>query len=152
VVAGSTSAAITQLIEQVKAPGTGTSTGMAGITTVQVTDTNGVPSNISYYPLATIPIFVSVTVQTLSGWVPSTATAIQTSLVNFVNSLGIGGDVYYDWLFGPASLYGSPLQFTFKITALTVGLSASPSGTTDLSIAFNQAATTVAANIVVTVI
>lgn len=152
VVSGATNTAIAQIIEATKAPGTSTSEGMSGITTVTVEDPSGVPVNINFFVLGGVAVYVSVTVQPLNGWAASTSTAIQAALVAFINALAIGQDVYRTALYGPASLYGTGLEGTFVVTALTLGLAPAPSGTADITINFNQAANTAAADVIVTVL
>lgn len=152
VVQGGVSTAIAQTIEQTKAPGTGTGNGMPGITTVGIFDPSGVPVNISFYQLAAVNIYVSLSITPLQGWVSSTGAVIIAAIVAFINSLGIGDTVYYNWLFGPASLYGSGLEFTFKISALTIGIAPAPVGVADIPVAFNAAASTSTPNVVLTVL
>lgn len=153
VVAGSASTtSIAQTIEKAKSPGTSTSEGMAGLTTVIVDDPSGVPIAINFFELSSVGIYVSATIKRLAGWQDSTTALIQAAIVNFINNLGIGDDVYYNWMFGPACLYGSGLEFTFQITALTIGTAPAPVGTSDITINFNQAATTIAADVVLTVV
>lgn len=152
VVQGGDSTAIAQTIEQTKAPGTGTGNGMPGITTIGIFDPSGVPVNISFYELALTGIYVSLSITPLQGYVSSTGDAIVAAIVAFINSLGIGDTVYYNWLFGPASLYGSGLEFTFKISALTIGLAPAPVGVADIPVAFNAAAATSTPNVVLTVL
>lgn len=147
-----TNAAVAKLIEQTKSPGTSTSEGMSGITTIQVQDPSGVPVNINFYILSQLSVYVSVSVQPLTGWVDSTTEAIQQAIVNYINDLAIGEDVYRISLFGPASLYGTNLMGTFTVTALTLGFLPPPTGTVNLSIAFNQAAVSATPKVVVTVL
>ena len=151
VVQGGVSTVIAQAIEATKAPGTGTGEGMAGITPVLVTDPAGVPIIINYYNLLGTTIYVSVTIHALSGYVATTGTALVNAIVSFINALAIGEDVYYNWLFGPASLYGSGLEFTYTITSITVGTAPAPVGTSDIVVPFNSAAVTDAAKVILTV-
>lgn len=147
VVLGGDSTAVATVIEQTKNPGTGT----YGTTSVIVLDPAGVPIDISFFELAEVPIYVSVTIQALPGYVGTTQDTLSQAIVDFINSLAIGEDVFYSWLYGPAGLYGSPLNLTYKITALTIGLAPGPVGIADLLIAFNAAAACSLANVVVTV-
>jgi hypothetical protein len=152
VVEGGDETAIAQLIEQTKGPGCSTCEGMAGITTVLVYDTKGVPININFFNLGSVQVYVSLTVKPLNGWLASTTTAISVAIIAYLNALAIGSTVCYTSLFGPASLYGSSLNGTFEVTALTLGFTPTPLGTTDLVVNFNQAAASVAGNVVVTVL
>jgi uncharacterized phage protein gp47/JayE len=145
VVQGGTTTAIATAIESKKSPGTGT----YGSTSITVNDPAGVPITINFYQLATTSIYVSLTIKGLTGYVSSTGTALIAALVAFINGLAIGQKVYYNWLLGIAETLG-PLSETFVITAFTIGTAPSPVGTSDIAIAFNAAAITVTANIVLT--
>lgn len=147
VVLGGDATAIAEAIAAKKTPGTGTN----GTTSIVVVDSNGVPNTIKFYILTLVPIFVVVNVTSLTGWVSSTAAAIQAAIAAFIGSLAIGSDVLYDWIFGPATLYGSGLEFTFKVTGLTIGLSFISQGTSDIDILFNQAASCIVADVQVNV-
>jgi uncharacterized phage protein gp47/JayE len=147
VVLGGDVTAVAQVIEQRKSPGTGT----YGTTSVVVTDPAGVPIQINFFELALTTVYVNVSIQALPGYVDSTGVALRQAITDFINGLAIGQDLYYDWLFGPAALYGSGLEFTYRITDITVGTAPSPTGRGDIAIAFNAAANTVIANVGLTV-
>jgi len=147
VVQGGDTTAVATTIESKKSPGTGT----YGTTNITVTDPAGVPITITFFELANVNIYVSVNIHALTGYVATTGTALVNAIVAFINSLAIGQELYYDWIFGPATLYGNPLGTTYKILSITIGLSPSPVGTADIPIAFNQAAACTAGNVVLTV-
>lgn len=147
VVQGGDTTAIATTIEEKKSPGTGT----YGTTNITITDPAGLPITINFFELANVSIYVALTIHPLTGYVASTGTALLAAIVNFINGLAIGQDLFYDWSFGPATLYGSPLGLTYKITSLFIGLSPSPIATADLPIAFNAAANCATGNIVFTV-
>jgi len=148
VVAGGAATDIAAVIEKTKSLGTGT----FGSTSVIVIDPVGLPITINYYVLVQAPIFVSLTIKTLTGYVSSTATAIQNAIVDFINSLSIGQAVRINWVNAAAQMISNPaLGETFEVIALTQGFSALPTGTTDLIIPFNQEAICVAGNILLTV-
>lgn len=148
VVAGGDATAIATVIEKTKSLGTGT----FGSTSIVVIDPVGLPITINYFVLAQVNIFVSLTIKALDGYVSSTALVIQNAIVSFINSLTIGQDVRISWVNAAAQMINNPaLGETFEITALTQGFSASPVGTVDLLIPFNQQAISVVANIVITV-
>ena len=147
VVKGGDSTDVATTIERKKSPGTGT----YGTTAVTVEDPAGLPITIKFFELADVDIYVSVTIHPLDGYVASTGTALVNAIVDFINNLAIGQDLYYDWLFGPATLYGNPLGLTYRILAMTVGLTPSPVGTGDISVAFNEAAASDASKVLLTV-
>lgn len=146
VVLGGDAQTVAATIEATKSPGTGT----FGTTTEIVIDPAGVPISISFFELTEVNIFVAVTIQPLEGYVASTGDALIAAIVDFINGLPIGEEVFYNWIFGPAGLFGSPLNTTYRVTALAIGLTAAPTGTADLPIAFNAAAVCATANVTLT--
>lgn len=111
----------------------------------------GIPTTINYFVLANPQIYFSVKVIPLNQFVNTTLTAIETALIDFINSSDIGYDVYYEQCVAVAGLIGTPLGKTFILSFLYLSLSPIV-GTpiSDLAIAFNAAAITSAANIAVT--
>jgi uncharacterized phage protein gp47/JayE len=148
VVEGGDSTAVAQAIEAKKSPGTGT----YGTTTVTVLDPAGVPVPINFFELTETQIYVKLTIQPLMGYVSSTGDALIKALVDFINGLDIGEDVFYSWMYGPANLYGEAVGLTYNVTLLEIGFSAGATGTADLPIAFNAAAITVTGNVALTVL
>ncbi len=146
VVQGGSSADIGAAISR-KPPGAQT----YGTTPVVVYDTYGLPTTINYFQLASVQIYFAVTIKALPGYVSTTGAALVAALVDFVNSLEIGEDVYAAQTQAAASLIGSAIGQTFYITSFTLGLSAAPVGTANLVIAFNEAAACSAANVGLTV-
>lgn len=136
---------VAQVIEEKKSPGTGT----YGTTSVIVDDPVDLPITINFFELSLTPIYVIVTIQPLANYVSSTAAVIQAAIVAFINALSIGGDVFFNSMFGPATLYGNPLASTFKVTSIAIGTAPSPSGISDIDIAFNAAASCSVANVTV---
>lgn len=154
VVQGGDSVAVAQTIETTKNPGTGT----YGTTSEIVDDPAGVPIQINFFELVNVAIYVSLTITPLEGYVSATGDQLIAAIVAFINALPIGQEVYYSWIYGPAQLYGVPalpggipLQETYVITALTIGTAPSPVGTSNIPIPFNEAASCVAGNVVLTV-
>jgi len=148
VVAGGDALAIATVIEETKSLGTGT----YGTTSVVVIDPVGLPITINYFVLVQVPIFVSLTIKALTGYVSSTGLAIQNAIASFINSLTIGQAVRINWVNAAAQMISNPtLGETFEVTVLTQGFSASPVGTVDLAIPFNQEAISSIANILLTV-
>lgn len=147
VVQGGNITQIAQAIEATKSPGTGTN----GATTILVTDPIGVPISISFDVLQFVNIFVSITIKAGAGYQAATGTALVAAVVAFIQNLAIGSPVFYDQIVGVASMVATPgLAATFHITALTQGVVPNPSQTADIPIPFNQAATTVTAQVVLT--
>jgi len=175
VVEGGNITTIAQTIEAVKSEGTGT----YGSTSVTVLDPIGVPVVINFYALAETPIYASVTLTALTGYVSTTGTYIQEALALYIAGLGIGVNCYLGRLWGPANLSGTAaiaavsaamqasgvlpsgasvtqaqldaLSATYDVTAITIGTSLSSLAASDVAIAFNAAAQGSVSNISLTV-
>jgi uncharacterized phage protein gp47/JayE len=148
VVEGGNVTTIAQTIEATKAPGTGT----FGTTSILVVDPAGVPITINFFEMTEVPIFVAITIQPLTGFVATTGTALVAATAALIQSLAIGEEIFYNWVLGAAALSGNPLQFTYNITALTIGLSPSTLSVENIPIAFNAGAQCSIANITLTVL
>jgi len=121
--------------------------GTYGTTSETIADPSGLPITINFFELAQVEIYAIVNVTVLPGWVGSTEPLIQAAIVNFINELAIGEDVYDAWLVAEAGLPGTPQQQTFVITSLYIGTAPSPGSSADISIAFNAAAVGLLANV-----
>jgi uncharacterized phage protein gp47/JayE len=148
IVAGGNLLTIAETIQQTKSQGTGT----YGAETFSVTDPgSGLPVTIRFDVLTEVPVYVSITVKALPNYASTTATLIQNSVSAFLESLPIGGEVFYSQLYPAAQLDSAGAGATYYITSLTVGLAPSPVGMVNIPIAFNAAAFCMPANVVVTV-
>lgn len=147
VVLGGDSQAIATAIAGRKPPGIQT----YGTTTITVYDVYGFGIPVNYFTLTQVPVYFNITVKALPGYVATTGTQLIASLVEFVNALAIGEDVYLSQAQAAASLIELGLGQTFYITTFNQGITASPSGTSNLAIAFNAAATCTSSNINLTV-
>jgi len=146
VVAGGSSAAIAAAIQSREWPGMTT----YGTTSVSVSNSYGDPETINYFTLATQQIYFAVTIKALPTYVSTTGTLIRNALVNFVNALEIGEDVYHSQAVAAASLINQAEGGTFYITSLFLGTAAIPTTTTNITIPFNQAGACVIGNITFT--
>ena len=166
VIEGGNATAIAQAIESKKTPGCGT----YGSTSETVEDPAGVPITINFDVLGYTPIYVSLTIAPLTGYTVTIGTYIQAALAQAVNSLAIGGTVYYNKLWAPANLSGDAalaavsaitgttmtqpqldvFSATYNVTALTIGTAPSPVGTSNITITFNYVATCTTADVVLT--
>ena len=147
VVDGGTVASVALAIATKKAPGGQT----YGTTTQTVYDQYGLPTTVNYFVLTYVPIYFNVTIKALPGYISTTGTALETALAAFVTALAIGESVYVSQAQAAAGLIGLPQGQTFYITAFTLGTTASPSGTSNIALLFNQAASCSVANINLTV-
>lgn len=135
VVEGGDVTEISTAIARTKCPGCNT----AGSTAVTVTDDNGVPDVVRYYPLTSVSMDVEVTIQPLTGYVTSTGTAVRQAVADYLNSLEIGEDSYRNRLFTPANLSGIGLGATFVVTNIRQARHGNALGIADIVIAFNEA-------------
>jgi uncharacterized phage protein gp47/JayE len=123
-----------------------------GTTTVEVSDPiNGTTIPISFDRPTYVPIFVTMTVHGQNGFTSTTVIAIQTAIVTYLNSLQIGESVNFSSMYQAASaVMPNPLLPQFSIRSVFIGTAASPTGTSDIAITFNEVAQGVTANVIVT--
>lgn len=153
---------IGQTIADYKTPGTPT----YGTSTVIAADPLGIPIAINYFQLADIQVFAAITIKALAGYQSGTGALLVAAVAAYINALLIGGDVFLNKLYAPAALNGGAavnssgqtqaaldvLSTTYNVTAITIGFSAGSLGSSDLTVAFNQAAASASPNIALTVI
>jgi uncharacterized phage protein gp47/JayE len=137
VVQGGDQTAVAQAIEAAKNVGAGT----AGDTLVTVNDPQGIPIDIRFTVLKEVPVHVEVHIKTLTGFNVASGQSISDSLVSFVNSLGIGEDVFYNWMVSAASLCDTSDKTTFVVTSLTQARDSDPLTTNDIQIVYDEAPT-----------
>lgn len=133
VVEGGDATAIAEAIAAKKGPGAGT----YGSTEVLVRDRYGVPARICFFRLALVPVFLTVTIRPLQGYLSTSGERLRARLADYVGSLDIGEDVLLSRLYAPASLAGSP---TYDILSIMAGTSAQAQATANVAIPFNAAA------------
>jgi uncharacterized phage protein gp47/JayE len=125
------------------------------MTITPVTDPNsGNITDIGYIVAVSTPIFVSLSVHSLStSFTTATQAAIIAAIVTYLNSLDIGEEILQSSLYGAAlSVMPNPLQPIFSIRALTLGTAADPTGTTDLTLAFYEVASGATSDVVLTLV
>ncbi|WP_206922990.1 baseplate J/gp47 family protein [Alicyclobacillus suci] len=137
VVEGGTPSAIAQAIYEHKGPGCGT----YGTTTQSITDDYGVVTNINYDELEYVDVDVAITVKQLNGYTTDTTTAIQTAVSTYLSSVAIGTDIYISSIWG-AAMTANPNASnpTFSVVSVQACVHGGTLGTTDIPVAFNQAA------------
>jgi len=137
VVEGGTDDDVATAIKIQKNPGC----GMNGTTTVNKTDSYGNVIPIKFYRPTQDLINVTVNIIGLTGYNSSYATAIQSAIQTYINSLGIGNTLYISALWGVAlSVMPSSSQPVFSISSITAGIDGQAQGTTNISVAFNHVA------------
>lgn len=127
---------------------------VAGTVTVNVTDPDtGYVMPISYLTPTYLPVFVTMTIHGLTGYTSAVLMQIQNEIVAYLNSLEIGEPVVYSELYGAAlSARSNPDMPSFSIRSVFSGLTASPSGTTDIAMLFYQVSQGIGANVIVTAV
>ncbi len=148
VVEGGDAQEIGQAIADKKTPGTGT----YGTTAVDVIDEYDVIRTIRFYRPTAAVIQVEITLTALTGYTSAVEQSIRDAIKSYINTLQIGEDVEWSEVFLPANLFGAGGMKTYKISALEIGKNGGAMGTTDLTVAFNEAAETDDAEITITVI
>ena len=123
-----------------------------GTTTKTSFDSVGTGMIINFFVCAYSDLKMAITIQALAGYSTNVITAIQTSLVNYLNALIIGDDVIYSRLFTYANLNGIPMSETFDVQSLQIGLSSGSLGNTNVIVPFNSVARIDPSNIVITVV
>lgn len=155
--------AIVNAIGSRKTPGTSTVGSVSGVYTDPVV---GITNVIRYYPLALVSIRIDIELSPRPGFMVTTTALITNAIVAYVNSLGIGTDVYLSKLYGPANLYGdaatstsgipqailNDLSDTYTITSLEIGPQAGSTVPANFTIGFTEAATIAAIDISITVV
>lgn len=147
VIEGGDATQICQTIALKKMPGGGTQ----GTVTQVVVDQNGAPKPISFYPLTVVPITVAITIKALPGYISTTGAQIVADVASWISGLGIGAEVYWAKLFGPAGLNNVALGNTFNVQSITLSRDGNPLAPADVVISFIEAASCDAAHVALTV-
>ena len=132
---------IAQAIAAKKTAGTGTwgpSGDVTGGTTVTVFDQYGVPTDINFVYATPVPISVEITYTDLPTFVVETESAIANAVVEYVNGLAIGDDVFLNRLFTPANLGNTGIGATFYIDEILISRDGDPVAASNVTIAFNE--------------
>jgi uncharacterized phage protein gp47/JayE len=142
-----------------------TGCGTHGTTQQIVYDQEGVPNTIDFFYLSNIPVWLTITIQPLTGYLDSTGVLIIRSLVEYMASATIGEDVYASRLAAPADLAGDAamrasgltqqqldaLSLQYVVRSIWLGTEANPTTSADVVIPFNAAASVNASNITLVV-
>jgi uncharacterized phage protein gp47/JayE len=143
VVEGGDATDIAATIAAKKSPGVAT----YGTTSVTVFDAYGIPRDIKFYRPTNVEIDVEVSLTALAGYSQAIEDSLVAAIVDWINALAIGEDVIRTRMYVPANLDGTPASKTYVITNLRIARHAAALGTTDLVIAFNEAAVGLTTNV-----
>ncbi|WP_456303412.1 hypothetical protein, partial [Komagataeibacter europaeus] len=143
VVDGGDPVAIASVIRLKKGPGVST----YGTTVQTVTSTSGIPKDIAFFYLTQAPIAYALDVTNLGGFTESIQGQIANSLAAFTNGLDIGEDVNFDQAWAAAKLYDSAGSKTYRLNSLTIGRAGGALASSDVSMAFSEAAMGDASNV-----
>ena len=152
VVEGGTDLAVATAIFQKRGLGVYTNPdSTAGSTSVPVTDPNtGTVMTIGYQRPTYVPIYVTMVLHGLTGYTSAVLTLVQNAIVAYLNGLQIGETVTFSSLYSVAqSVMPNLLNPQFSVTSLFTGITASPSGTTNITLNYYQVAQGIAANVIV---
>ncbi|MBR8654278.1 hypothetical protein KDH83_13330 [Achromobacter sp. Marseille-Q0513] len=149
VVDGGDAMAIASAIAAKKTPGTGT----YGTTTEVVTDIYGIAHPIHFFRPTTAPITAVITIKALTGYTTMTGNQIKQAVAGYVNAVEIGGGLSGSVEWGDAITAANSVGggTAYKLVSLTLTGPSGP-GAPDVSLAFNAAAATTPAAIVLTVL
>jgi len=116
-----------------------------GTVTTGVADSQGILHDISFDRPTDLPIYISLTVSVDSTFPTDGEDLIRTALVDYLSTLGIGEDVLYSRLYTPIN----GATGGFYVSGMTIGTSASPVGTSNISVDYNEIVNISASNILV---
>jgi hypothetical protein len=116
-----------------------------------VTDAYGVVSNINYFETQFPVVTYAITISPLAGFTSDILAQIQTSLANWTNARGIGVGIQYNRAYAAAYLFGVANGQTYEITSMAVARDGNTPTSADVRIAFDEAASCVAADVSITV-
>lgn len=133
VIEGGDASEIAEVIRRRKTGGTGT----VGTTTIRVFDEAMLPIDINFYRPTTIHVKVKVTIKPLTGYSSTYAEEIQSQIVNYINSLGIGSTVYLSKLYVPANLEQNVHDQTFDVESIEVAQGEGEFSSANVVTAFN---------------
>lgn len=117
-----------------------------GSNTVTVTDSQGIGHDVSYSTPTPVDIYIEVSITTQADFAPDGSDQIKAAIVEYFDSLLIGDDVIYSRLYTPINSVSG-----FYVDSLDIDTSPAPSGTSNITIAFDERAVITADNITVVV-
>lgn len=148
IVEGGDAQAIAQTIANKKTPGTGT----YGDLSFPIIDDVGSSHTIKFSRPDPVVVGVALTIQPMAGYSASVLPMIKKAVVDFINGHDIGEDVIYARVFVPANLNNSAMGETYAITQLQIEANGGGMATSDITVAFDEAAECDESDITITVL
>lgn len=138
VVQGGSTVDIAEAIYRKKTIGCGT----YGSTTVTVSDYKDNPVDIDFDVATDIDIYGQITLTTTAKYTSSIGQKIVQAVVDYINALDIGEDVYLTKVVAAASLWGDSDNSTFVIDTVELGKTGDspPYAASNIAIGFNEVA------------
>lgn len=119
----------------------------SGTTTIQIVDSLGFLHPISYKRPVEVPIYITVNISPTGDLAGDASATIRQNIVDFGQDNNfIGDDVIYSRFYTPINSVPGHM-----VNSLKIGTSPSPTGTSNIVINFDQVATFMPANVIVTV-
>ncbi|MGE0972351.1 baseplate J/gp47 family protein [Klebsiella sp. WOUb02] len=149
IVEGGDATEIANTIRSVKGQGVST----YGTTAVIVTDKYGNPYTIRFSRPVDVPIYVSITLQALTGYSSEVGDEIKAAVAAYINSLAIGDSVLLSRVYSPANLgvvSGGNARY-YDIMELLIGRSADDVAAANVVVAYDESASCSVDNIVLVV-
>ncbi|AWJ09958.1 TPA: baseplate J/gp47 family protein [Klebsiella pneumoniae] len=149
IVEGGDATEIANTIRSVKGQGVST----YGTTSVIVTDKYGNPYTIRFSRPVDVPIYVSITLQALTGYSSEVGDEIKVAVAAYINSLAIGDSVLLSRVYSPANLgvvSGGNARY-YDIMELLIGRSADDVAAANLVVAYDESASCSVDNIALVV-
>jgi uncharacterized phage protein gp47/JayE len=116
-----------------------------GNTSVTINDVQGMPHVVSFSRPTPVVTYITLNITTDSTFPANGRAAIATSLLNYFSSnLGVGDDIIYSRLYTPINAVAG-----FQVNSMFIGTTASPTGTSNIVINFDQIASLNSVNIII---
>lgn len=128
-------------------------------------DSHGVPLIVNWFYLREVPVFVTVHIDALPGYIATTAELISKAVVEAINNSEIGEEIYPTRIMSAANLSGDDavtatglpqltldrIGMTYVVRELYVGTASDPTSTEDITIDYKSAAACNISNVTVIV-
>ena len=154
VIEGGDNYALAETIWKKKGIGVLTYGGESGDTNLvqrTVYDQSNNPHTVSFARLSYVEVAVEIEILPKNGYSQDTETAIKMAVVDYLSSFGIGVSLDVSTLWGVIqSVNTNPQTPLFSVQSVNAARGASTPGTSDVAIAFNEAAHTAATSVTIT--